>query len=191
MVVNADEKWIDNTARLLGKSLSYTQREARWMGFVRMFTQQVGVNLTRSAALASEAMRYPEGTREARLGETSSNAATITVDLARFYSAHNAAMSAALTLGGSRKRGRPPAAGKKSDRASFTLRERSAHETVWDVLARAKAYGVDLSSLRDGLSETPAKRLERLDNNSRFIGAMRKATETKPRKRSRHHRDDP
>ncbi|HZK78483.1 MAG TPA: hypothetical protein VFC35_06195 [Gemmatimonadaceae bacterium] len=175
LAVNADEKWIENTARLLGLALTYSQREARWMGLVRMFDHDIGLTLKRSAALATEAIRHPEQAREVRLGETPSGAAAIVVDLARYHSAHNAALSAALTLAGPRKRGRPSAANRALSNSRSAVRERPVEVTTWDVLARAKAYGVDLSALRDGLNETPAERLERLEDNSRFIAEMRGA----------------
>lgn len=181
MVVKADEKWVENAARLLGHALKYSQAEARWMAMVRLFNHELGLPLKRSAHLANEAIRHPESTRELRLGDMSSGSAAIVVDLARFHSAHNAAMSAALTLAGPRKRGRPLGGVHNS---VSVLRERSTQETTWDVLARAKAYGVDLAALRDGLNETPAQRLQRLDDNSKFIAEMRRSmvkTTRKPR----------
>jgi hypothetical protein len=42
--------------------------------------------------------------------------------------------------------------------------------------SRAKAYGVDLAALRDGLNDTPAERLKRLDDNVKFIAEMRAST---------------
>ena len=181
MAVKADEKWVENAARLLGHALKYSQAEARWMAMVRLFNHELGLPLKRSAHLANEAIRHPESTRELRLGDMSSGSAAIVVDLARFYSAHNAAMSAALTLAGPRKRGRPLGGVHNS---VSVLRQRSTQETTWDVLARAKAYGVDLAALRDGLNETPAQRLQRLDDNSKFIAEMRRSmvkTTRKPR----------
>lgn len=184
--VIADEKWVENAARLLGRTLDYSQREARWMGLVRLFNHELGFALKRSAELASEAIRHPESTRELRLGEASSGAAAIVVDLARFHSAHNAALSAALTLGGPRKRGRPFGAGSSS---VSIVRERPTQDTTWNVLARAKAYGVDLAALRSGLNETPGERLQRLDDNSKFIAEMRRSA-TKAADKSRSERSE-
>src|SRR3954468_20550937 len=106
LAVAADAKWVENTARLLMHLLKYTQSDARWMGLVRLFNHELGLTLKRSAELASEAVRHKESTRDLRLGH-GSGAAAIVVDLSRFHSAHNAALSAALTFGGARKRGRP------------------------------------------------------------------------------------
>ncbi len=143
------------------------------MALVRMFSHRMGLPLVKSYELAREAMRYPEETKEARLGDLS-DYAVITVDLARFHSWHNATVSAALNLAGPRKRGRRPNLERKVASGSSSVHERPAHETVWDVLARAEAYGVDLSALRAGLTDSPAVRLQRLEENSRFVAAMRR-----------------
>ena len=179
LAVNADEKWVENAARLLKHSLGYSQSESRWMGFVRLFNHEMGFPLKRSAELANEAMRHKESTRELRIGLGPSGAAEVVVDLGRFHSAHNAALSAALTLAGPRKRGRP--AGGRNKTTSMA-RERPALETTWDVLARAQDYGVDIDALRNGLNETPAQRLQRLEDNSRFIAEMRQSAISAARK---------
>lgn len=169
--VNADEKWVENAARLLRRVLKYSRSESRWMGFVRLFAHDLGLPLKTSAELANEAIRHPEFTRELRLRMGSSGAVAIVVDLARFHSAYNATLSAALTLAGPRKRGRP-AGGVNSSRS--IVRERSA-DNAWAMLARAKAYGVDVAALRNGLTETPAQRLQRLEDNAKFIAEMRRS----------------
>jgi hypothetical protein len=174
IAVGADEKWIENAARLLGLSLKYSQHETRWMGLIRMFNHELGLPLKRSAELASEAIRHRESTRELRIGATASGAAAIVVDLARFHSRHNAALSAALTLAGPRKRGRPAGG---VNRKNSIVREQPLQETTWDVLARANVHGVDLTALHDGLNETPAHRLQRLEDNSKFIASMQRSTE--------------
>ena len=174
LAVAADQKWVENSARLLRRPLKYSQSEARWMGLVRLLNHELGLPLKRSAELASEAIRHPESTRELRLGRDWSGAAAIVLDLARFHSAHNSALSAALILAKPRKRGRP--IGGVNSSSSFVVRERASHNTTWDMLARAKAYGVDLAALRDGLNETPAQRLQRLEDNAKFIVEMQKST---------------
>lgn len=170
LAVNADEKWVENSARLLGHPLKYSSGEARWIGLIRLFSRGIGLPLKQSARLATEAIRHPEWTRELRLRNGTSGAAAIVIDIARFHSAHNASLSAALTLAGPRKRGRPP--GGRNE-AHFRVRERPTRDTTWDVLARAKAYGIDLTALRDGLNETPAQRLQRLEDNVRFVAELR------------------
>lgn len=51
-------------------------------------------------------------------------------------------------------------------------------------LARAEEYGVDLSSLREGLHDSPAERLERLDQNAAFISEMRDGVRAAAARRS-------
>lgn len=175
--VKADEKWVENTARLLGLSLAYSQKEARWTGLVRVLSHELGLTLARSAKLATEALRHPPSAREVRLGASESNTAAIVLDLARYHSAYNAAVSAALVLAGPRKRGRPPAATSHGRRSpSVLVRERGVRETTWDILARAKNYGVDLDSLRAGRTDSPAKRLDRLEENAVSVKVLRGAT---------------
>lgn len=183
LAVNADEKWVENAGRLLGRRLSYTHREAQWLGLVRVLNHETGLTLARSAKLATEALRSSPWTRDVRLGDDASGSASIAIDLARYHSMHNAAMSAALTLAGPRKKGRPSAASSSGRSVTSRVRERPARETTWDVLARAKDYGVDLDALRESLRDSPAKRLQQLEENARFVGAVRNATAVKARGR--------
>jgi hypothetical protein len=150
LAVNADEKWVENAARLLKKRLSYTRAEARWMGLTHILNQEMGIPLARAAQLAEAALRYPASTRDAKVGVDPSGSAAISIDLARYHSAYYAALSAAMTLGGPRKRGRPR------------------------VMESAEEYGIDLDALRIGLKDSPAKRLERADENARNVAALRK-----------------
>ena len=165
--VNADEKWVENTARLLGLSLVYSQNEARWIGLVRILSHEIGLTLARSAELATEALHKPPSARAVRLGASESSTAEIVLDLARYHSGHNAALSAALALSGPRKRGRPPAATRHARRSPSVVRERAVRETTWDILARAKKYGVDLDSLRAGKGVPHDEARERLLQRAR------------------------
>ena len=150
LAVNADEKWVENAARLLKRRLSYSRDEARWMGLTHILNQEMRIPLSRAAQLAEEALRFPRVTRDAKVGGDPSGSASISIDLARYHSAHYAALSAAMSLAGARKRGRPR------------------------VMESAEAYGIDLDALRIGLKDSPAKRLERADENSRNVAALRK-----------------
>lgn len=49
-----------------------------------------------------------------------------------------------------------------------------------DALARASAYGVDLSLLRDGLAGSVSDRLARLDDNAEFIRELRGSAGAEP-----------
>lgn len=173
--VGADEKWVENSARLLGRALRYTASEARWLGLVRVLVRDVGLPLGRSAEIAEKAMSFPPDARSAKVDENASGSATLVLDMARYHSSHAAALSAALNLVGSRKRGRPlkPVALSRRTRTDRTSDYESAS------LARAAQYGVDITALREGLDDSPAVRLRRLEENSVFLGAMRKSASAK------------
>lgn len=159
--VGAEAKWIENSVRLLRRAIRYTPAESRLWGLVRVLSQDMGIPLARAAELASQALRHPEDSREVRLGENASCCAAVVVDLARYHSAHAAALSAALELGGARRRGR----------------RRAVSNAAW--------YGVDLSLLREGLRRSPADRLDGLEENAAFIAAMRNSTRKGLRVRDR------
>lgn len=153
----ADEKWVENAGRLLGKRLRYTPAEALWLGLVRLLNQQIGLTLFRAAQLADEAVKEPQDERWVVVGQEENSSAGIAIDIARFYSTYAAALSAALEMGGPRRRGRRSGArGRKG------------------AVERATKYGVDTDLLREGLRLSARERLERLDENAAFINAIRR-----------------
>jgi hypothetical protein len=156
LTVLADEKWVENAARILNMRLRYTADEARWVGLVRVLNQEVGLTLFRAASLADEAMKHPTSERTVVVGRSENESAAVSIDMARFYSTYAAALSAALDLGGARRRGR-----------------RSIRPAKKGALERAARYGVDTDLLRAGLHLSPRKRLEQLDENAAFIKAIR------------------
>ena len=156
MAVLADEKWVENACRLLARHLRYTAAEARWLGLVRVLNQEVGLTLSRAAELADESLRHAPDEVGVVVGRAVGSAA-VSIDLARFHSAYAAALSAALDMGGARRRGRP----------RVNLRQKSR------TLDRAAQYGVDIDLLREGLRLSPSERLQQLDENAAFINAIR------------------
>jgi len=170
MAVLADEKWVENASRLMDKQFRYTAAEARWLGLVRVLNQEVGVTLFRAAELADEALRHAPDAGSVIVGRAKSGRAGVSIDLARFHSTYAAALSAALNLGGARRRGRP--------RGTLTQETRT--------LDRAAQYGVDIDLLREGLRLSPRERLEQLDDNAAFINAIRPLR--KSSRASRHDR---
>ena len=161
IAVLADEKWVENAGRLMARQFRYTAEEARWLGLVRILNQEVGVTLSRAAELADEALRHEAGEASVIVGNAGGSAA-VSIDLARFNSTYAAALSAALALGGARRRGRP--------RAKFPQKSRA--------LDRARQYGVDIDLLREGLRLSPGERLQQLDDNAAFINAIRPVRKT-------------
>ena len=159
MAVNADEKWVENAARLLNRRFTYTQAESVWLGLVHVMSQEVGVPLNRAVELADEALGLIDQRNEVVVGQSQTSSAAIVIDMLRFRSTHSAALSAALTLGGAKRRGR----------------QRSQAKRKINALNNASRYGVDLDLLREGLKLSPAERLGRADENAAFINAIRPA----------------
>lgn len=157
MAVRADEKWVENASRILGRRLRFTTADARWLGLVRIFDREVGLSLVKSAELADEALRHPSDAGTVVIGVNEGSSAGISIDLPRYQSTFASALSAALELGGPRRRGKPRAEPRGKAR----------------VLESAADYGVDIALLRAGLEMSPRERLERLDENVSFIRQMR------------------
>ena len=155
--VMADEKWVENAARLLNRRFSYTVAESLWLAIVRLLCREVQIPLARAAELADEALGLIDVNDDVIIGESQAGSAAIVMEMPRFRSSHAAALSAALTLGGARRRGRRRVQPKRKAGA----------------IEKASRYGVDLDLLREGLRLTVAERLERADENAVFINAMR------------------
>ncbi len=161
MAVGADDKWVENTARLLRRRLKYTPLESVWLGLVRVFNQDVGLTLARSDELAREALGSQPRASTLVLGTTVSSVAGVSVEMARFYSSHAASLSAALEFGGEKRRGRPR-----------PLRPRRGKQAALDHAAR---YGVDIGLLREGLKIPVAERLRIADENAAFVAEMQRS----------------
>ena len=107
LAVNADEKWVDNSARLLGRTLRYDEAEARWLGLVRILVRDLGIPLARAAAISEKAMSLPPDARSVKLQKNESGSLRLVLDLARYHSTHAVSLSVALIHGERRKAGRP------------------------------------------------------------------------------------
>ncbi len=165
-VVRADEKWVENTARVLGRQLAYTPQEARYFGIVRLLASQFGIPVARSAQLAADAIRQPPDIRAFVLDASPDESAALVLDLSRYHSSFAAALATALHRGGPRRAGRPP-----------NVREQGSK---YDPIGDAERHGVDISLLRQSLTQSPAERLARLDTNAAFLRSLRP---TNPRAR--------
>ena len=165
--VRADEKWVENTSRALGRRLAYTPDEARWMGVVRLLARDFGIPVARAGEIANEALRHAPETRALTLTASDDGAATLVMDLARYHSTFAAALSAALSHGGPRRRGRPLS--------------RRPHRG--GAVVAAESHGVDVSLLRAAMSQSPGERLARLDANAAFLRALKPVQRRRPPRR--------
>jgi hypothetical protein len=157
--VRASEKWVANTAAILSRPFAYTVANARWLGLVRVLTEELKLELSHAATLAEEALEFSPLSGSVTVGRAQNGVAGVTLDLSRYLSTFAAAHSAAIEHGGERRRGRPrPIVRKKAD-----------------VLGRAASYGVDVDLLREGLKIPRRERLAQLDANAAFIASLREA----------------
>lgn len=161
LTVGASDKWVENAGRLLGRRFKLSLPESVWLGLVRTLNQDLGIPLTRAAALAAEAIDSGSG-GPVVVGRSDENTVGISIDMPRYLSSHATAVSAALTLGGPRRRGRQ------------TVRS----EGKTDAIEKARRYGVDIDLLREGLKLSRAQRLEQLDANAQFVRSIRKVKDT-------------
>jgi len=157
--VRADEKWVENAGRLLGRRFGRTREESRWLGLVSVLSREMGMTLDRAARLADEALAHPSTEGTVVVGQSQGGVAAVSIDIGRYHSAWAAALSAAIETGGARRRGRP----------------RSAFRKKAALIERAADYGVDIDLLRAGLRMTVGERLQQLEENARFISAIRPA----------------
>jgi hypothetical protein len=153
----ADIKWITNSAALLRRRLRYSDREAKWWGFVRLLTEAIGLPLKTAAEAATALLRVTQSGRQVTIGSDPSHSASLVVDLTRYESIFLGNLSRARVHELPKRRGRPP---------------RLA--TSRQALSSAHHYGIDLGLIRSALARTPAERLEMLEANALFLREMRR-----------------
>ena len=142
-VVRADEKWVENTARVLERQLAYTPHEARYFGIVRLLANQFGIPIARSAQLADDAVRQPPDLRAYVMDGSADGSVALVLDLARYHSGFAAALATAVHRGGPRRAGRPVNVGEYAKK--------------YDPIGAAERYGVDISLLRQSQRESLRK----------------------------------
>jgi hypothetical protein len=152
----ADIKWLTNSAALLRRRLRYTDREARWWGFVRLLTEAIELPLKTAAAAATALLERAQSSMPVTIGADPSQSAFVVVDLARYESIFLGNLSRARVHETPKRRGR-------------RQRLRAGRQAV----SSAHKYGIDLGLLRSALGRTPAERLEMLEANSLFLREMR------------------
>ena len=99
--------WLNNARRLLGRRMHRTPSGARWWGLVRMLNHEVGVPLKGSAQAADLILSGELSTHRVRVAASDDGSTSLYVDLERFHSTANAALSAAFAFAPLKKRGRP------------------------------------------------------------------------------------
>jgi hypothetical protein len=150
----ASPKWVQNAARLLGRSLRYTAEEARHLGLVRQIHRELRIPLELADELAAEALGRPETEARGEVTVGSGPTVRVVVDLARYLSDHSVRLSLAIAHHEPRRRGRQPRHGAGA-------------------VARARDYGWDIGLLESSLRSTPADRIRRLSENMEFVRALR------------------
>jgi hypothetical protein len=151
LAAGVDPKWVLNAGAVLRRKVHYSEEQARLFALTRLLETEgglpLGVAYGRAARL--HAPQSGDAKWEVRVGDVS-----LAVDRLRFMTRFVLDLARARTPGLERQRGRPRA------------RKGSA-------LARAAAYGVDLSLLRASLRKSPAERLQRLDEDLEFMHSLR------------------
>jgi hypothetical protein len=99
--------WLNNARRLLGRRMHRTPSGARWWGLVRMLNHEVGIPLKSSALAADLILGEETSTHRVRIAASDDGSTGLSVDLERFHSTANAALSAAFAFAPLKQRGRP------------------------------------------------------------------------------------
>lgn len=147
--VGATEKWVDNAGRILGRRLSRTPSDARWLGLVREITQTFETTLVRAGELATRAIQLDPHSPPTPIAASRDGALRLVVDLERYHSRFGVALAAAL-LDERHHRGPP---------APRAQRVATSPSTV---LLGAAARGASVIRLRAFASLSPAARVAAL-----------------------------
>jgi hypothetical protein len=152
--VGASPRWVLNAFARLGLPRRYNEPLARRTALCRFIGAAVQMPLPEAMRLAERILREADvqGTwRVEGLGGVA-----LEVDLPRFFTTYGANLALALNAYGEKPRGRRP-----SRRGS--------------AIARARAFGVELSLFDSALRRTPEQRLKLLDENMEFVRKVRGA----------------
>jgi hypothetical protein len=151
-ILDAPAKWVHNAYAALGLPLRYQPSDLRRLGLARRLTVGLGVPLAAAWRLAGEALAR---SHEPVVRIAPDPLTTLEIDVQRYLSDWAAAWSRVRRLAPPRARGRP----------------RRAPEVGG--VAAARRYGIDVTALAAGLRRAPAARLEGLEENWRFVQALR------------------
>ena len=141
--VDADLKWVANTARLLGRALQRTEPDARRFAIVRILSRDFGLPLDAADRAATVVLAAPTAARTVTVRPLPDAPASLVIDAARLWSGFVARLSTARTLDVARRRGRP-----------FGDKRRSARDA-------ARHFGIDIGTIQYALAHPPGERLRR------------------------------
>lgn len=154
-ILGVPPKRVQNACAALRLPLRYREADVRRLGLALRLSGGVGLKLHAAWWLAGEALAQPAaGVVRIPAGD----AAIIAIDVRRYLSDWAAASARVRELVPPRGRGRP----------------RRPHAAApAQGLAAARTYGLDVTALAESLRRSPAERLRALDDNWRFVLAMR------------------
>jgi len=153
LAIPAPAKWVLNANAMLQLAPVYDVKRAKLMALTRTLEQAIGLPLKRAYRLARRTLQRPEEPASWR-HESADGVAAVVIDRERFLSDFAVNLSRARVGYSERRRGRPP-----------TKRRRG--------IAAARHHGVDVSLLRESLTQSPAARLRRLDEDAAFARSLR------------------
>jgi hypothetical protein len=126
IATRSDRTWLNNARRLLAKRMHRTPNGARWWGMVRMLNHELGLSLKSAARVADLVLGLSAAPHRIRIAATADGAIALRIDLERFHSTANAALSAAFAFGQGRARGRP----RKAQRRRPLV---DVYPNVWEI----------------------------------------------------------
>lgn len=108
IAVDADIKWIYNSARRLARRVERSVEAAAWWRLTHHLAGDLGVSLADAARVSDQLLGSGITTGRVRLHATSDESVAVQVDLDRFADGTAIALAAALYLAVPKRRGRPP-----------------------------------------------------------------------------------
>jgi hypothetical protein len=154
-LLDADPKWVQNAAAVIGGSFRYTLPTAQRLAVARALAQTTDMPMPRAYAIAGKLMRrFGRSSEPVRISDDA-DPVGVTIDLFRILASVSVGLSRLRTRYAPRQRGRP-------------ARRRR------DPLCAAEEYGLDLSLLAANLRRTPAERLRQLDAMADFRRHVRR-----------------
>jgi hypothetical protein len=147
-VTGIPAKRIQNAFQVLGRALEYPLEDVRCLGLTLLLADYFGMDLRRAWEVAGEALKNPE--EVVRYGAP--GRPQIEIDVPRYLTDFGLKCALAVKFP-PRMAGRPA----RSRRPKHSPRE----------------FGIDIDALQENLKRTPEERLKSLDENWKFVRALR------------------